>query len=292
MKIAVTEKAIRDYVNEMMMGSGVSDSVRSPVNISSTVDPSAAATEPMNDKFKPQNRTELKSALSQLIDQISDDESPDVFMKMKDFLKNKKENEMNKQEKVAESFIRSAVRKMLDEAGKKKEKDPLNINDLPPVKKIPFGVHGSEFMRRTEKNKSNLQRIMNKSTLGDEEEREYPEAPAPGRERKNVMQTDVSGASFKDIAKEFGFASESGAKAAVERAMKKAKFLSSMDPDDLEILTLTAIGDYIEVLKNTGELTDADVRLLKDHPQIISTLDGFREYFDKEIKRAQGGSEV
>lgn len=288
MKVVVSENAVRDYISEIMTGSG-NEPHFSPVAVSPNVDPSAAMTEPTNNRFKPQNRAELKSAMSVMIDQISDDDSSEFFLAMKDLLQNKKDKEedkkMDDQKKTTESFIRAAIRKILNEAGKD---DTAKKADLPPVKKIPYGMHGSEYLSKLEKRKADVKRSLEKSTLGDGEEHTKGDMPVPGRERKNVMQTDVSGASFKEIAKEMGFSHESGAKAAVERAMQKAKFLAGMDPDDLQILTLTAMNDYIDVLKDTGELTAEDVKLMKDHPQIVVSLDGFREYLSKVFKRAHG----
>ena len=106
------------------------------------------------------------------------------------------------------------------------------------------------------------------------------------------MQTDVGGASFKQIAQEMGYASESGAKQAVEKAMTKVQFASSMDPDQLQIVVLTAMSDYIDFLNKSGELTPADVQLMKDHPNIVSELDGFREFLDKYMKRQMKGKGV
>jgi hypothetical protein len=108
-----------------------------------------------------------------------------------------------------------------------------------------------------------------------------------GRSRKNVMMTDVGGASFKEIAKELGYAAESGAKQAVDKALKKARFAATMDPDELDILMLTTMNDYVEFLRKSGELTAADVQLMKDHPSIVSELDGFREFADKALRKAQ-----
>lgn len=283
MRVVVTEKAVREYISELMSGPGWGaerTASPSPVVTSAVVDPSAAVTDPSNVNFKPRNRAELKTAMSSVINKISDDSAADLYVAIQDVIedKEKKEKEMNK----TESIIRAAVRKLLKEV----EYDP-NDPKLPPVKKIPYGVHGSEYMRNLEKRKTDLRKTLEKSTLDDEEGSAKSDEPVAGRTRKNVMQTDVGGASFADIAKELGFATTSGAKAAVEKAMQKAKFLASMDPDDLEILTLTAMNDYIDVLKSTGELTGDDVKLMKDHPEIVSSLDGFREFLDKSLKKAQ-----
>jgi hypothetical protein len=101
------------------------------------------------------------------------------------------------------------------------------------------------------------------------------------------MMTDVGGASFKDIAAEMGYASESGAKQAVEKALEKARFVATTDPTEIEIVTLTAMNDYIETLRKSGELSAADVQLMKDHPAIVAELDGFREFLDRALKKAQ-----
>ena len=281
MKFVVSEKAVRALIRETMMNPSVgwqstSDLSDSPATVSAVVDPSAAVTDPGNLNFKPSNRKELRTALSDMINSVSDDCVEDVFDAMKDAIEKTEEDKDMKDDKKVEETIRAAIRKMLKEA------------ELPPVKKIPAGVHGGEYTRNLEKRKSKLRGVMSK--WRDDEDAApmvRADAPAAGRERKNVMQTDVGGASFKDIAKEFGFAAESGAKAAVERAMQKAKFVADMDPDELQILTLTAMNDYIDVLKGTGELTPADVKLMKDHPEIVSSLDGFREFLDKALKKAQ-----
>jgi response regulator RpfG family c-di-GMP phosphodiesterase len=58
-------------------------------------------------------------------------------------------------------------------------------------------------------------------------------------------------------------------------------------PEELELLTLVAVKDYINMLKKTGELTAADIKLMQDHPSITAELDGFREYLAKVIRRAR-----
>lgn len=101
--------------------------------------------------------------------------------------------------------------------------------------------------------------------------------------------SDIGGATFDEIAKELGFAI-TGAKAAVDKALEKLRFVVQMDQDELEILVLTAMKDYIKMLQKTGELTASDVALLKDNPDIVRTLDGFREFLHVYIKRARKAS--
>lgn len=279
-RILITESSLRELLREMMDSS-------SPVSVNPVVDPQAAETDPSNQNFSPDNKIELMSALRMLVNSVDDEQANDVYVAIKDAI-DEKEDEMKKQN--VEETIRTAIRKMLLEANDDDD------SGLPPVKKIPAGVHGSEFMQKFEKSKKGLQRTF--ASMRDEDEEYVPaDQPAAGRGRKNVMMSDVSGASFKDIAKEMGFAAESGAKQAVEKALAKAKFVMKMDlmdPEELEIVVLQSMKDYIDVLQNTGELDSSEVKLLKDNPGIVRELDGFREFLDKslrKVRKAQEGEE-
>lgn len=277
MKLIVSKQAVREFIRETMMNPSVgwqstSELSDSPAAVSAVVDPSAAVTDPENPNFKPSNRKELQIALLALADDVSDDLAGDTFDVVLDAIK-KNEEDMKNDKKVEEA-IRLAIRKMLSEA------------ELPPVKKIPMGVHGGEWMKAHEKRRKDLEKTLTSMNVDtDAEEMTRADAPVAGRDRKNVMQTDVGGASFKQIAQELGYASESGAKQAVEKAMAKVQFAASMDPDHLQVVVLTAMSDYIDFLNKSGELTSADVQLMKDHPNIVAELDGFREFLDKYVKR-------
>jgi len=279
MKLIVSKQAVREFIRETMMNpsggwQSTSELSDSPAAVSAVVDPSAAVTDPEHPNFKPSNRKELQLALLALADDVSDDLAGDTFDVVLDAInKNKDEDDMKNDKKVEEA-IRLAIRKMLSEA------------ELPPVRKIPMGVHGGEWMKAHEKRRKDLEKTLTSMNVDtDAEEMMRADAPVAGRDRKNVMQTDVGGASFKQIAQELGYASESGAKQAVEKAMTKIQFAASMDPDALQVVVLTAMSDYIDFLNKSGELTSADVQLMKDHPNIVAELDGFREFLDKYIKR-------
>lgn len=278
-KITLSEEQFRRHIRELMTGSGVGwqstgDLSTSPASVSAVVDPSASVTDPGNPNFKPQNRKELQIALGDVVNTLSDDAASEAYEALKDAINDMKEDEDMKSDKKVEEAIRLTIRKLLSEA------------ELPPVKKIPMGVHGGEWMKAHAKRQADLAKTLKgMKDDADAEEMDRADSPAAGRERKNVMQTDVGGASFKQIAQELGYASESGAKQAAEKAMTKVKFAAGMDPDQLQIVVLTAMSDYIDFLNKSGELTPADVQLMKDHPNIVSELDGFREFLDKYIKR-------
>jgi len=273
MKYTINKQALKEYISEIMTNPGIGwaspgESGTAPANVSSNVDPSSAITDPSNQNFKPQNKKELEISLPGLVCDISDEDASKVYDAIKDAINNENK-EMNNEDKKVEESIRLQIRKLLKEA------------PLPPVKKIPAGVHGGEYMRNIEKLKKMHKQDPTFKTGNDEEVADTSDE----RSRKNVMMTDVGGASFKQIAQELGYASESGAKQAVEKALSKVKFMAKMDPDDLEIVTLLAVKDYIEYLRSSGEFTSADVQLMQDHPSIVSELDGFRDFFQKYIRR-------
>lgn len=271
-QVLITESALRGLLRELMNSFA-------PVHANPVVDPSAAETDPTNQNFIPSNKLELLPALRALVEPVEDDKVPEIYVMVKDAFEAAEEKEANMKKSNVEETIRSMVRNIISE---------MNEADLPPVKKIPYGVHGAEYLRNLEKSKKGLQSKF--AAMRDDEDSEEmvrADEPASGRSRKNVMMGDVEGASFKDIAKELGFAAESGAKGAVERALAKAKFVGSMDPDELEILVLKTMSDYIDALEATNELSAADVKLLKSHPDIVRELEGFREYLDDSIRKAR-----
>jgi hypothetical protein len=271
-QILITESSLRSLLRELMDSS-------TPVAINPVVDPQAAEADPTNSNFVPVNKIELLSAIRTLIDQVNDDESTNVYIAVKDAIE--KEKEMKNPSSVEES-VRMTIRKILLEAEKS-----------PKLTKVPAGVHGSEFMQRFEKSKKGLQKKF-ASMRDDEYEYTPVDEPAAGRGRKNIMMSDVGGASFKDIAKEMGFAAESGAKQAVEKALSKAKFVMKMDllePEELEIAVLQSMSDYIDVLKNTKELSNEEIAMLKDNPGIVRELDGFREFLDKSLRKIRKDQE-
>lgn len=88
--------------------------------------------------------------------------------------------------------------------------------------------------------------------------------------------------------------SVSGAKQLVDKAMKRYKFLFDMldeDEDEFEIFVLESVREYIAFLAKSGELTSADIKLMKDHPGAVADLEGFREFIHKRIERSRLGKD-
>lgn len=301
----ITESALRELIREAMDSTSNSHlDPEMPVRVSPVVDPSAAETDPSNTNFVPQNKSELLSALRVMCNVDDDKDVPAIYIALKDVIEDREEDMKKNQ---TESTIRAAIRKILSEisAAEKKqmaadklwrELPSVDPSTYPAVTKVPAGVSSkagtpADQRAKFEKNKSQLQKTFSTMKMSDLED--SPEEEQKGR--KNVMMTDVGGSSFKEIAKELGFAAESGAKQAVEKALEKAKFVTKIDlfdPDTLEILVLQSMSDYIDLLSSSGELSTEEVKLLKDNPALVRELDGFREFLDKDLRKAKKTTET
>lgn len=313
-KVTVSETALRELVREALnnrnFGSVLveENTENAVVNVSNVVDQSATLTDPGNPNYVPNNRAELQVAVKALSDDLPDEKVSDVYEKLVGALNVSKdkvepEEKMKKDDTKVESVVRAAIRKHLQEQDnltqaypppRKFSKKPKNfgpvVGPMPPVQKIPAGVHGGEYNRRADKQKADLQKVLKKTNVEDDfGGGKATDEALPPTGSKNTMMTDVSGASFQEIADELGF-SVAGAKQAVDKALQKAQWVGSIgetNPEDLEIIVLTSMNDYIKVLSKTGELSAADIQLMKDHPDIVRELDGFREFLDRAVRKAR-----
>ena len=340
-KVVISDKALREMVAEVLDNTGWSGEGHGPVVQNPITDPSVAVTDPVNPRFTPQNKTEFGVAMGQLVKNLPDTEMPSIYSAVKKALdqrsekdemdaaqqqallggsqeaidanmgkgketKHKQEGKMSDTKTIEEQLrakIRGILLEVLKEAG-----------ELPPVKKIPFGQHGGEYLRRQEKTTADLRknlghavdRMETEPEPSDEEEpgeeaageeggEEAPAAAAPAAPTKRAYKptaiggvSDVQGKSFEDIAKELGF-SVAGAKQAVDKAMTRYGYMYKMPEYEREIMVLTALNNYIDMLNKTGELAPADVQFMKDHPDHVRELDGFREFFHNTIRRAMKG---
>jgi hypothetical protein len=330
-KVVVTDKALRELVREAMFNkefSGWSSNEEGPAAVNPVVDQSAPVTDPVNPNFTPQTKTEFGVAVNQLVKNLPDTEMPGLFTTVKTAIdkeeENKEEDDMEKKAAQGgttqvEEAVRKAIRKELAKMNPRwsknlrearpKEFGPV-VGPLPPVTKIPAGVHGGEYMRKFNKHHGDLKTMLGKdvdAVVPEPEEvppsEENPEATeTPGVSSTDTPEigkrgaykstaignmADVNGASFEKIATELGF-SVAGAKQAVDKALEKAQWIGQeLEEDDREILVLTAMNDYIKYLTKSGELTSADIQLMKDHPSIVRELDGFREFLHNAIRRTR-----
>lgn len=311
MKTTISKKAVRELVKSLFESTSAttpttpttsSSSLQddsNPIEPNDVIDPLESITNPDNKDFKPRNKSELQVAIKAITKNIEDTDSPKVYEKIVDAVnsdKGKTSMKKSTSSSQIENHIRSIVRKHINEemvkSGKKPKMNGPIIGDLPPVKKIPYGVHGGEYNARLEKNKKDLQTTLKKGnfdiSVSGEDEDDFGAESKPKGRKFNTM-TDVSGTGFADIAKELGF-SVAGAKQAVDKALLKSQWVAQMsldNPDDLEIIVLSSMNDYIKMLAKTGELSPDDIKLMKSNPEIVRELDGFREFLDKALRKAR-----
>ena len=330
MKITVTEQAVREFLSELMSGAGTgagwndpSTYAPDPVNVNAVVDPSAAYSDPGNDRFKPKNKAEFKMALGALLDDVDDVDSPDAFEAVKDAIGNfkgisgKDRNKMKKDDNKIEEAIRAAVRKLVmeawvkdpktgvemwqDESPKKvkttlpKKKGPATpgpvVGGLPPVKKIPAGVHGGEWMRQHKALAKDLRDTMKRMTLSDDEAPEEDLPPVRGK--KNMMVGDVGGVGLKELAKELGFSGPSGVNQWTAKVLQKFKDRFAMlqqSPEEYQIMILEVMDQYINELVAAGAIDESEAQELRmGNPEHVAELDTFRVFLNKELaKRSRG----
>ena len=177
------------------------------------------------------------------------------------------------------------------------------------VKRIPDSMSSTAFRKlaatvkhtTTEENKMSKEQRFNEAVIRGQIRRIIAEMnphdasftddeAEPAFVRKAYSSTYIGGAEFNQIAKEFGL-SIAGAKRAFREALMKAQFLGKMIEDDptfserLDEIVLGAIDDYIKKLVSTGEVTSEEEELLRSHADMVTDLDGFREFLESYIKK-------
>lgn len=270
-KVTVSETAVREFVNEALDGNHLGDlpafDEQMPVNVNKVVDPSACVTDLTNPDFVPQTKPELEVSFRQLMKHVPADEIADVYKSIRlmvNDIQTEEESDQamkmkDKEKSTVEESIRKTVRALLSEISPK----------------FDMSYSGTDYGDSDDED----------DDLDDKKPKRAYKTTALGN------MADVDGASFESIAKDLGF-SVAGAKQAVDKALEKARFIGLMDEDDKEIIVLTAMNDYIKMLSKGGTLTPADVKLMKDHPEIVRELDGFREFLHNHIRRARRGAKL
>lgn len=285
-QVTVSDQALRELVREALDGGHLGDLTipeeePAPVNVNPVVDPSAAETDPINPCYTPQTKQELDVAVRNLVKNLPVDKVPAIYKTihgavdaMEDDMEDAdtdKKAEQGGTDQVEEA-IRREVRKVLHE---------INPRFDASFSGTDYGDSGDEDEEEDDDDEDKPRRAYKKTALGNMNDVNYDETKGEHAPK-----------SFEEIAKGMEF-SVAGAKQAVDKAVEQFGFMYKLwsdEPDDYEILILSAMNDYIKMLNKTGELSAADVRLMKDHPDIVRELDGFREFLHNSIRRARKGA--
>jgi len=325
MKLIVSKDAVRQYIREMLdspaapMGwKKAEEDAELPANVSGVVDPSAALTNPGNANYVPKNRAELQTALASLVNDVSDDDAASLYDTIKNTVADMSDEDKKMMDtKKVEEVIRKTIRRMINEAGPYRDTGmsysgpvaggggdseaaekavalAMKSFDILDVKSKPeafLKLLVSKLVKAPGDRMSNVMAAIDLVAEMDPEAGDILDTTLSAKPdlvpKKNVTMTDVGGAGLPQIAKAIGQKSHGKIQAMIDKALEKARYLMTMDPDEKQILFLTAMNDYIKEFSAAGELTAADVQLLKDHPEMVADLDTFRNFFDKFLKKAR-----
>lgn len=267
--------AVRTLLEDKSLGPAM-------INVNPVVDPSAAMTDPTNQNFSPGSKQELMVALQAMVDQIPDTGVSDFYEHVKDNPKKDEEDkkmQRRSKSKVEES-IRLAIRKMLAEAN---PSDPsLPVSNPLGIKPTVYGMGisgrkpGSRGGPPTPTQRAELEKELNRAFLEDEETKSS---------KKNLMMTDVGGVGLAELAKEFGFKNPNGVLQWINKTLAKLR-IRMENPEQLRVLTLEALQEYIEELAEASEMPEEEKQLMKDNPDIVEDLESFKIYLKKKLAKA------
>lgn len=271
-KESALRMAVRTLLEDKSLGPAM-------INVNPVVDPSAAVTDPTNQNFSPGSKQELMVALQAMVDQIPDTGVVDFYEHVKDNPKKDKEDkEMQKRSKSkVEESIRLAIRKILAEAN-----PSLPVSNQPTIKPTVYGMGisgrkpGSRGGPPTPAQRAELEKELNRSFLEDEEIKSS---------KKNLMMTDVGGVGLAELAKEFGFKNPNGVLQWINKILAKLR-IRMENPEQLRVLTLEALQEYIEELAETSEMPEEEKQMMKDNPDIVEDLETFKIYLKNKLAKA------
>lgn len=279
MSFRVTEEAIRKLVRSLLEGN-----TEVPITVNPNVEPLMNDTQLTYTEKVPVDSVELSNVIGTKLRGLDDDVAPHIFRQLATIIDSEEDKEEEEREMTHEAKLRSVIRRMLKETLDEAKPDPWKnappvTGPLPAVKKIPAGVHGGEYNAKFDKTKSDLGKVF-RAGVADEPEEEDT------RKKRGYMSTgEAGGASFDEIAAELGFAGAPGAKAAVEKALQKMRYLMKLPEEERDFLVLAAMDDYINMLNKTGEINPEDVTLLRTHPAVVQDLEGFKDHLHKFVLR-------
>jgi len=297
MSKTIKESQIRSLVKVMLEDKTLGPAM---VKVNPVVDPSAAITDPANLDFKPRSRKELQISLGALIDDLPDDNMPDVYDSLKKALAQQEDEkgkeQMKKSNDRVEETVRFMIRKILVESGLFSEHfeiDPTTgervwkgagpapkLASKAGFQKLDPSARGVEVGPQSPAGKS-LKSTFKKMKDSDLDTAISSNAPEAGRTRRNKMQ---EGDKLQALAKQFGFKNPNGVLQFINRAMERFRY-NWEKLDEVSVAMLEIMKEYVKELADGGELAPADVQMLHDHPEHVMDLETFRVYAKKKLKQ-------
>lgn len=282
MKVIVRKGAVREFIREALGGQSWPRAIselpteEAPVDVnatSSVEDATPPMDPPVDDpEFVPVNSVELAAASDKLARRVEPELIEPYYKHLQRLAKAEEEGKL----------------------GRSEENDEPPEDDESDERLSPENQKEAQLEAAIRKRVRQLLEITPRASYsfsGWDVSGERPEEGEEGYQpqRRNITVTDVGGMSFDEIAKALGFAAPIGAKAFVERSMEKFRFLWELreeSPADFDKFILLGVNEYISYLRSSGALSDEEVALMHDHPELVVELEGYREYLHKFVKRA------
>lgn len=240
----LSQDDLRRVVREVLEGhpgGSVWEPSEDVTKVSAIVDPQEDDVNPVNPDYTPQDKVELGVAIKNLVKNLPDDRMPDIYKHVKDAMILDKQQAKEDAEMKEKNVRRNPVEEAL------RREIRRHLIEAGPGTAFRgmdyFGEEGPE----------------------DEERRKYTSTAGA---TDNVR-------SQPDVASELGI---STAKLNQEEQIYRAKRGFLKDPEHGIKIMKGAQDDFIEYLQTSGELTAGDVKLLKDHPEMVEDLDGYKEF--------------
>ena len=222
------------------------------VNVNDVVDAQEHETNPTNVTYVPRDKVEFGHAVNDLAKGVAVEDIPRLFNLIKQVV----DNFRAKDDETMKNMSDNASSNHLDLENIVR----LNIRNILNEMKNDEGDDGNDDDRNDNDVEDKKELLRDNDEYGDD----Y---------------------TYKEIAKEFGL-TLAGARQFANRVLDKVITLAKkIDPDDLDEFTYKGVTDYIGLLQSLGNITPEEIQMLKDNPEIVRELDGFREYMQPHVRQ-------
>jgi hypothetical protein len=325
LKTVVSDSALRELLVEALENQGAMDyDADPPIVPNPGMDRTTLQldVDAIEIRHLPRTKGELLIMVRNLLDNVADDQSSELYKKIKDVMSNQQvgksdfagaaaaknspipdvkqvanlQRDPNKMEnkKSISNIIKSIVEAEMG-MGKKRmtlggamvdPEDPETFDD-PNEPKFLGGKESDSgpFDDEEDETASDWDPEPLGGDLDADDEDEDKPKKRKGRAGLDIGAYGVDGETLEKIGASLGFTQEA-AKKAVETAMERFKALHVMDPDKRAELVVTGVNDYIDMLAKSGEMTEEEEEFMRLHPKVVAMSDTFRDFFSKYVKRA------
>lgn len=316
--VIVSESALRELLSEALDNSGaMGHDSDPPVVPNAVVDRTSIQldADPVELRHLPKTKSELLIMVRNLLDGVDDDQSGELYKKIKDIVSDEEVGEKDfamatrdrppitpdinqaielqrdpikmENKKNISSVIKMIVESELDKKKSSKVdiKTKADLEDLEPLDwEDDSGALDDEDETDSDWDPESYMKAKEEEEEDDDDEDESPKK-RKSRAGLEIGAYGVDGDTLEKIGSELGFTKEA-AKKAVETAMERFKVLHLMEPEERDELVLTGVSDYVDLLTTSGELDAEEEQFMRANPKVVALSDTFRDFFSKYVKKA------